>query len=184
MKSLANLLILFLLNITWPVYSQGNIDATLFWEGNSLVLKNASGKVVSEYSSKLGKPDCWVDARPQKIMLFFKSYQRIEFLDHKLNRIGDAIFLPDVGVYKSHLACPSTENGLWVYDESERKIHFVDFKLRKKTSSLELTSILSTIKGHPTEMKEIGGRLYLIYPQLSLVIDRYGNLIKVIQNKN
>lgn len=176
------LILALLLGAAHLVFSQNNTEV-LVWEGNSLLLKNASGKVISEYSSKLGKPDTWVDARPQKIMLFFKSYQHIEFLDRKLNRIGDAIFLPDVGVYKSNLVCPSSENGIWVYDETERKIHFVDFKLKKKTSSLELSSILSGVKGHPTEMKEEGGRLYLIYPQLSLVLDRYGNLVKVIQNK-
>lgn len=158
-------------------------DPSLVWEGKSLLLKSPAGKVLAEYSSHLGKPEYWVDARPQKILLFFKSYQRIELLDHKLNRIGDAIFLPDVGIYKSHLVCPSVENGVWVYDQTQRKIHFVDFRLKKTTSSLELSSVLANLSDHPNEMKEIGGRLYLYYPQITLILDKYGSLVKVIQNK-
>ena len=159
----------------------------LLWESNSLVLKNPAGKIVAEYAGKLGKPDSWVDARPLKIMLFYKSYQRIEFLDHRLNRIGDAIFLPDVGIFQAQLACPSIQNGVWIYDQTEHKVHFVDFKLRKRTSTLDITLALSSgqfsVQEQPFSMKEEGNRLYLLYPQGTIVIDRYGNFVKVISTK-
>lgn len=182
MKTIKSILVALLITIG-PLGGMAQIGS-LGWYGNSLQLRNDSGKVLAEYSSKLGKPDSWTEAGSQKYLLFFKSYQRVEFLDNKLNRIGDAIFLPDVGVYKSTLVCPSADNGIWVYDDAERKIFFVDFALRKRTSSLELTAILAGVKGNPMEMKEMGGRLYLIYKQITLVLDRYGNLVKMLQNKN
>lgn len=162
---------------------QSTTETRLLWEGNVLVLKTVTGKVVAEYSNKLGRPECWENALPQRVMLFYRAYQRIELLDHHLNRMGDAIFLPDVGIFQAHLACLSAQNGVWIYDQIERRVHFVDYKLNKRTSTLEINAALSTVQGHPKDMKEEGGRLILHYPHVSVVIDRYGNFIKLIQNK-
>ncbi|GIV27548.1 MAG: hypothetical protein KatS3mg027_1362 [Bacteroidia bacterium] len=115
-----------------------------------------------------------------RVLLFFKDFQKILFLDSQLSPNGEVIELSQLGFEQTLLVCSSINNGFWIY-------HQANNELIRFNQSLEITIRTGNLKRllnidiQPNFMIEHNGRLYLNDPETGiLVFDIYGAYLKTI----
>lgn len=117
---------------------------------------------------------------PLRILLFYRDFGRIVFLDNTLSQNGDPLALEKLGFPMATLAASSFDNGIWIYDQPS-------FELVRFNNSLEIsnrTGNLSQILGielQPNFILEKDNRIFLNNPTTGILIfDVFGTFIKTI----
>ena len=117
---------------------------------------------------------------PLRILLFYRDFGRVLFLDNTLSQNGDALAMENLGFPMATLAASSFDNGLWIYDQPS-------FELVRFNTNLEIsgrTGNLSQILGielQPNFILEKDNRVFLNNPTSGiLVFDVFGTYIKTI----
>ncbi len=117
---------------------------------------------------------------PLRILLFYRDFGRIVFLDNTLSQNGDPLALEKLGFPMATLAASSFDNGIWLYDQPS-------FELVRFNNSLEIsnrTGNLSQILGielQPNFILEKDNRIFLNNPTTGILIfDVFGTFIKTI----
>ena len=128
---------------------------------NEIIKYNSSGVLQKNFSNKrYGKID-FVDAmNPLKILVYYKDFQQILFLDNQLTETSAMISVETLGYEQTSLVCSSANNSFWLYD---------------KQNNLDIK---------PNFMQEHNNYLYLNCPNEGvLVFDIYGTFYKTIPLK-
>lgn len=152
---------------------------------NEIVKYNASGVLQKKFSTKrYGKID-FVDAmNPLKILVYYKDFQQILFLDNQLTASSAMISLETIGYEQTGLVCSSTNNSFWIYDKQNNELSRFDSELKSLVKTGNLKRILD-IDIKPNYMQEHNNYLYLNCPNEGiLVFDIYGTFYKTIPLKN
>lgn len=117
---------------------------------------------------------------PLRILLFYRDFSRIVFLDNTLSQNGDPLALEKLGFPMATLAASSFDNGLWIYDQPS-------FELIRFSNNLEIsgrTGNLSQILGielQPNFILEKDNRIFLNNPNTGILIfDVFGTYIKTV----
>lgn len=100
-------------------------------------------------------------SNPLKIIVFFKEFGQLLFLDNTLSITHGPVSLYDMQLSDPKLMCRATDNSLWVYDNQ-------DFSLKKYNTQLELQLEISNLPN-------LTG--YMFNPSLMLVNDAYTYLV-------
>lgn len=159
----------------------GNLYAV---ENNYLWKYNSNGDSVSSYSSVQFGPISSIDATdPYKILVFYKTYGILQFLDNFLSQNASPIYLHDIGFDQVQLACNSSENGFWLYDPTHQKIKRLNSQFRTTHQTINLLQWFG--KGfQPNFMIEYNQKLYVNEPSRGiLVFDQFATYIKTIPLK-
>lgn len=160
--------------------------------GNMFLIKDheiikylSNGNYFSRYSSlKLGTITNVDATNGLRIMLFYKDYQQIVFLDNQLSQKSDPVNLEDLGFEQTELVCPSANSGFWLFNKSNNELIRFDDHLKKLASTGNLKQVLQT-ELKPNFMIEHNGYLYLNCPETGIyVFDIFGAFSKVISIKN
>lgn len=115
-----------------------------------------------------------------RILLYFKDFQRILFLDSQLSQNGNVIELSDLGLEQTSLVCSSINNGFWIYHQANNELIRFNQLLETTVKTGNLKRILN-LDIQPVFMTEHSGKLYLNSPDIGiLVFDIYGAYIKTI----
>lgn len=121
---------------------------------------------------------------PLRLLLFYRDFGRIVFLDNTLSQNGEPIALEKLGYPLAILAASSYDNGLWIYDQPT-------FELLRFNKPLEIsnrTGNLSQILGidlQPNFILEKDNRLFVNNPKTGiLVFDVFGTYIKTVPVTN
>lgn len=115
-----------------------------------------------------------------KILLYFKDFQRILFLDSQLSPNGEIIELSNIGLEQATFVCTSFNNGFWVYNQANNELLRFNQNLEASVKTGNLKRLLN-MDVNPNYMIEHNGRLYLNNPTTGiLVFDIYGAFIKNI----
>jgi hypothetical protein len=151
----------------------GNIYVS---KGPSLTRLNNQGNMSGDFRSVLPGNISFVDAsNPLQILLFYRDYNQIIFLDRNMTEKGATVFLNDLGIENAELVCTSARGGIWVLDWSSRHLNYFnqEFKLIFQTS---LLGNLLDMDDTPSFMMETDGRLYISFPKTGIVFfDRSGS---------
>jgi hypothetical protein len=126
-----------------------------------------------------------VDAtNPLKILVYYKDFQQIVFLDNQLSQNSDVVPLERLGLEQTSLVCASTNNSFWIYSKQNNELLRFNENSRKVASTGNLKQILQT-NITPNAMKEHNGYLYLNCPETGIyVFDMFGTFSKIISIKN
>lgn len=115
-----------------------------------------------------------------RVLLFFKDFQKLLFLDSQLSPNGDVIELSQLGFEQTLLVCSSFNNGFWIY-------HQANNELIRFNQSLEISIRTGNLKRlfdidiQPNFMIEHNGKLYLNDPKKGIwIFDIYGAYLKTI----
>lgn len=152
---------------------------------NEIVKYNALGILQKKFSTKrYGKID-FVDAmNPLKLIVYYKEFQQIMFLDNQLTPSSDIISIEKIGYEQTGLVCSSTNNSFWIYDKQNNELVRFDAELKSIVKTGNLKRILD-IDMKPDFMIERNNYLYLNCPNEGiLVFDIYGTFYKTIPLKN
>lgn len=159
--------------------------------GNCYIIQNDllekfdnKGNLLKTYSNKSFGKISFVDvSNPLKLMLFYRDFLQIIFLDNMLAQNGIAISLDNMGFQQIHQVCSATNNGLWVYNQQNFELIRFDQNLQKTQQTGNISQLLS-IELEPDFISEYNNFVYLNNPKTGiLVFDIYGTYYKTIPIK-
>jgi len=143
-----------------------------------------NGNFFARYSNlKLGKISFVDVTNPLKVLLYYKDFQQLVFLDNQLSVNSNEVSLENLGYEQTELACAGANNSFWIYDQKNNELLRFNENSKKVSFTGNLKQILKTDL-NPTFMKEYNGFLYLNCPQNGIyVFDFYGAFSKLIPLK-
>ncbi len=146
---------------------------------------NAYGVSQKKYSTKRYGNIESVDAtNPLKILVYFKDFQQLLFLDNQLSASSDMISLESLGHEQTSLVCSSANNSFWLYDKQNNELTRFNSELKPLLKTGNLKQILG-VDIKPVSMKEHNSYLYLNCPNEGILIfDIYGTFNKTLPLKN
>lgn len=153
--------------------------------GNELSKYNKSGILLYKYSNKnLGNID-FVDASNMlRLLVFYKGFSQIVFLDNTLTLSSDPIRLDEINFQQTQLVCSSYNNSIWIYDQRNLELVRIDKTLNKTQQTGNLNLLLNTVL-QPESIIEYNNKVYLNNPTTGILIfDIYGTYYKTIPIKN
>lgn len=151
---------------------------------NEIVKYNAKGEYFARYSNKNFGRIYYVDvSNPLKVVLLFKDFSQIIFLDNMLSESSAGIRLEDMQLEQSTLACSSFNNGLWIYNAINFELRRVNENFVQTNQTLNINQLMDDFK-NPESMIENSGYLYLTNPEIGIfVFDTFGTFVKIIPIK-
>lgn len=152
---------------------------------NEILKYNADGLLQKKFSiKKYGHID-YVDAmNPLKILVYYKDFQQVLFLDDQLTQTNSIVSLETLGYEQTELICSSANNGFWIYNKQNNELIRFDADLKPMVHTGNLKRILA-VDLKPTYMMEHNSFVYLNCPNEGvLVFDMYGTFYKTIPIKN
>jgi hypothetical protein len=155
----------------------GNLYAV---QKKTLTLYNDQGNVLHTYDNKSSGDITAIDAsNPLKILVYYKDFNQIVFLDKTLSISGSPISLEELGISQSSFACTSYDNAFWVYDNTKSQLLRFDKNLVIQNQSENLSQIVDKLD--PCFMTEQNNSLYLCDPAKGILIfDKYGTYNKTL----
>ena len=140
-----------------------------------------NGKFFARYSNlKLGRITRVDVTNPLKLLLYYKDFQQLVFLDNQLSVNSDQVSLENLGYEQTELACAGANNSFWIYDRQNNELLRFNENSKKICSTGNLKQILRQ-ELEPNFMLEYNGFLYLNSPAQGIfVFDFYGAFSKLI----
>ena len=145
----------------------------------------SAGNFFTRYSNlKLGNITTVDATNPLKILLYYRDYQQIVFLDNQLTSNSENISLETLGHEQTDLVCASVNNSFWIYDKQNNELTRFDQNSKKIASTGNLKQVLKTDL-NPNYIKEYNNYLFLNCPETGIyVFDIFGAFSKIISIKN
>lgn len=149
--------------------------------GSKLKKFDFENKLEKNYSNTLSGRINTIDASDSfKTLVFYKEFNKIEFLSKNFSSITSPIQLDDLGYYSVLSACQSVGGGFWIFDQSLSQLVYID----KNRNAVIKSSQLSDLIGQDIEQKQVymlekNDYIYLgISGEGVLLFDSYGTYIK------
>lgn len=152
---------------------------------NFLWMYNKDGDSLYAFNSKrygtISSIDC---SDPYKVLVFFRNYGFILFLDNYLSENGDPLDLQELGFDQVTQACHSRENGFWVFDQMRQRIYHLNDNFKVTHESVNFMQWFGK-RLNPTFMIEYNNQLFVNIPEEGIfVFDHFGTYLKTIPLKN
>jgi hypothetical protein len=163
-----------------------NIGNIYTVKDEELVKYLPTGKFFVRYSNlKLGNISTVDATNPLKLLLYYRDFQQIVFLDDQLTENSESISLEALGYEQTDQACAGANNSFWIYSKQNNELVRFDENSKKVASTGNLKQVLRTSDLSPNFMLEHNGYLFLNCPETGIyVFDIFGAFSKVIAIKN
>jgi hypothetical protein len=145
---------------------------------------NENGDLQYTYSDKSKGDIAFVDAsNPLNVLVFYRDFRQLIFLDNTLSPMGDAFFLAEHELDQVSFACTSRDNGIWLFDQQKSQLLRMDKNFEIIQQSGHINQLLG-MQIYPNYMMEYNNQLYINDPEIGiLVFDIYGAYYKTIPFK-
>lgn len=166
-------------------FTVDNIGNIYTVKEDELVKYLPSGKFFARYSNlRLGSIASVDATNPLKLLIYYRDFQQLVFLDNQLSTNSDAVSLEALGYEQTDLACAGANNSFWIYNKQNNELLRFNENSKKICSTGNLKQILRTDL-NPNFMREHNGYLYLNCPETGIyVFDIFGAFSKIISIKN
>ncbi|MBL0047730.1 MAG: hypothetical protein IPP32_06500 [Bacteroidetes bacterium] len=173
------------------IYIQGNFFTTdnlgncYLVDKDEITKYDGNGTVFNKFSIKaFGTIESMDATNPMKIMVFYKDFSKLVYLDNTLSLNGNPIDLEELNLTQSKLVCASHSDGIWFYDQQKFALVRLDSKLAVAQTTSNLNQLLG-IEINPNFMCEYNNSVYLNNPSTGiLVFDIFGTYVKTIPLQN
>lgn len=165
-------------------FTADNIGNVYTVKEDELVKYLPSGKFFARYSNlKLGAISTVDATNPLKLVIYYRDFQQIVFLDNQLSLNSETVSLERLGYEQTELVCASANNSFWIYDKQNNELIRFNENSKKIASTGNLKQVLQTELA-PNFMMEYNGYLYLNSPETGIyVFDIFGAFSKIISLK-
>lgn len=165
--------------------SVDNLGNVYIINGDELIKYSSTAKFFARYSNlKLGTISSVDATNPLKVVLYYRDFQQILFLDNQLSINSEQVSLEKLGYEQTELVCASANNSFWIYDKQNNELLRFNENSKKIANTGNLKQILQT-DITPNFMTEYNGFLYLNCPSNGIyVFDIFGAFSKLISLKN
>jgi hypothetical protein len=165
-------------------FTTDNLGNAYVISGDMIKKYKEDGSFYRVYSNKrLGNISSVDVMNPLKIVLFYKDFSRIVFLDNTVTENGNALLLEDRDLELASLACASFDNGIWVYDP----VRFLLVRFNQQLQETVRITNLNQILGYAPEpdfMNEYESILYINDPSRGILrFDIFGTYLSTIPIK-
>jgi len=110
---------------------------------------------------------------PLRILVYYKEFNQIVWLDNYLLELRSPIRLDDLFIDQAELVCSSSHGGFWIYNSLKKQIQYFDANLRFIHESINLHPLTGEVI--PCSMIEKSSIVYLNVPNIGiLAFDRFG----------
>lgn len=176
---------LYVIKSEFNLFTTDNLSNTYLINGEELIKYNPNGKQLLKYSNKRYGNITSIDAtNALKILLYYKDFQQLIFLDSQLSQNGDVISLESLGYEQTDLVCTSFSNGFWIYNKQTNELIRFDQNSQAIAKTGNLKQLLQA-ELKPDFMTEHNSYLYLNCPDIGIyVFDMYGTFNKIISLKH
>jgi hypothetical protein len=136
------------------------------------------------YSNKrLGRITSVDATNPLKILVFYKDFSLIVFLDNTLSENGPSLQLQDLNMEQATVVCTSYDNGFWVFDQQNFLLVRYDRHINQ-TARIKNMHLIVGRTVEPDFMVEMENRLYMNDPKSGIMVfDIFGTYFKTIPIK-
>lgn len=158
--------------------SMGNIFIV---KRNTISQYTYEGTFVQTYSNAEYGDIAAIDVtNPFRILVFYKDFNQIIFLDNMLSEISSHISLDELGITEANVVCSSVTGGFWVFNTNTFQLEKFNTKLQALQVGTKMESIIdrSLI---PDYIREHGNNIYLGFRNKGIYLfDIFGAFIKFI----
>lgn len=168
----------------YDFYASDSFENIYLIKGQQIEKYSNQGKKLKSYSNNyLGNISCTDASDPFRILLFYKDFNQLLFLDNNLAEIRSPISLDDLEINDAELVCSSNLGGFWVYDNTNTQVLYFNNALQKTAQSIRISSI-AEFTTPPNKLIEKNDFIYLNFPDEGvLVFDKFGAYYKKIPIK-
>lgn len=166
-------------------FATDNLGNHYLSRGPELIKFSAQGKRMARYSNlRLGDITSVDATNPLKILVYYRDFQQVVFLDNQLSPNGKPVPLQELGLEQAGLVAASANNAFWVYDKRNNELHRYSEQNRRIASTGNLKQVLSP-EMVPSDMKEHNNLLYVNCPGAGIfVFDIFAAFSRVIPLRN
>lgn len=138
-------------------------------------------KFFARYSNlKLGSIASVDATNPLKLVVYYRDFQQIVFLDNQLSVNSEVVSLENLGHEQTELVCASANNSFWIYDKQNNELLRFNENSKQVAATGNLKQVLRT-NIQPNYMMEYNGYLYLNCPENGVyVFDIFGAFSRLI----
>ena len=162
-----------------------NLDNVYIIQKDKISKLDKDGKLVANFSYKNSGEISSIDVTdPLKIVVFYKSFGQLIFLDNTLSITKGPVSLFEKDVVNPVLVCTSSDKGLWIYDKQDFTIFKFDDNLKLITRISDIPMLIGS-DFDPVFMISINSFLYFSDPKEGIFIfDQYGTMYKKLNFKD
>lgn len=148
----------------------------------SITMYNNQGDSLREFNSRKYGSITFFDATdPYKILVFFKDYNRVVFLDNYLSENGSPLDFQDLGYDQISFACQSREKGIWLFDPTRQRLLKLSAAFEVQQESINIGQWLGK-SIQASFMVEQNNRLYIKDENETVYIfDHFGTYMKKVK---
>ena len=175
----------FVIKAKFDFFTVDNIGNIYTIKEDELLKYLPNGKFFARYSNlKLGSITKVDATNPLKLVLYYRDFQQIVFLDNQLSVNSENVSLEKLGYEQTDLVCASNNNSFWIYSKQNNELHRFNENSKEISSTGNLKQILQNDLS-PNFMLEHNGYLYLNSPETGIyVFDIFGAFSRVIAIKS
>ena len=163
--------------------------------GNVYFIKNEEVEKIAPYNIKnsinlsfsdpsLGEIKHIDVFNPMRIMLLYTPFNRIVFLDNKLNNLATSFNPENLDLYDVQLSSMSDQNRIWLYDQNLDQLVLWNPRIEGIEYSSQNITQIAGIENNPNYLVSDMNGVYINLPELGvLVFDVFGNYKKTIEVK-
>jgi hypothetical protein len=140
------------------------------------------GEFLFSYSDlAVGQISSFDVSNPMKILVFFKDFLTLTFLDNKLAVQQKIRLDADLNLHAPLCACVSYDNGFWIYDQNSDQLFRYNAEGKLKSNS-QMISNLFNFEILPVGMCELPSGYLLLHDTVHgmFIFDHFGAYIKHI----
>ncbi len=161
---------LFTLKQKHNYFTTDNLNNIYLINGEEIIKYNPAGKMLLNYSNKRYGNITSVDAtNALKILLYYKDFQQMLFLDNQLSLNGEAISLEKLGLEQCDLTCTSFNNSFWVYSKQNNELIRYNENSQQIAKTGNLKQLLQA-ELKPNFMIEHNSYLFLNCPEIGIYV--------------
>lgn len=173
----------FMEHIPTSSYTTLSVDRTgnVYFLGlnRNLLRLGPNGTPLGTYSpparGRISSIEAW---NPMKVLLFYQDRQELLLLDRFLRPIASTS-LPELNYNgTAKVATFASDDGYWLFDETNLTLSKLDLRLRKTTIETPLNLILDRERFNVRQLREYQNMVYLLDANAVYVFDNLGNYKK------
>ncbi|HNQ67904.1 MAG TPA: hypothetical protein PKN32_05980 [Bacteroidales bacterium] len=139
---------------------------------------------IAQYDYKLNGEITNVDVSdPFRLLIFYKDFNRLIFLDNSLTELRDPIYMDDLLIYSTNAVCSSNQGSFRVFDNQNSSVISFNKDLDITQKGTNLYSILGN--QNVIKIKESNNFVYALSSSGEIIIlDKFANFVKKPDWKN
>ncbi len=170
--------------VTAKDFSIDNLGNFYFIKNGKVLKTDRNMNKIAEYSNNFLGDITYTDvSNPFRILIYYKDFNQIIFLDSHLAELKSPVSLDDLGIYDATAVCYSLLGGFWVYRNQKSQVIRFSQNLRKEQKGTELSAF--GVNSSPRKMTETTKNIFIHFENdYIFILDNFGSYHKKVEVEN